>query len=176
MIEKISGDLFCILPDFHYLCGSKQMTMRKGLLFCLVGGLFGVLGCAMKKMPEGELVRVEFSRHGTMARAEFEGCVEQDSTGAFVLRAMKETYGPLFEKRLDAETMNRFRQIIEEEKMYKYKERYTPMMRVLDGWRWSFSAKFSDGSVISSHGENAGPRGDGLKRIRSYMQELVSHI
>jgi hypothetical protein len=23
MIEKISGDLFCILPDFHYLCGSK---------------------------------------------------------------------------------------------------------------------------------------------------------
>lgn len=113
------------------------MTMRKGLFFCLVGGLFGVLGCALKKMPEGELVRVEFSRHGTMAR---------------------------------------FRQIIEEEKMYKYKERYTPMMQVLDGWGWSFSAKFSDGSVISSHGENAGPRGDGLKRIRSYMQELVSHI
>ena len=176
MIEKISGDLFCILPDFHYLCGSKQMTMRKGLFFCLVGGLFGVLGCALKKMPEGELVRVEFSRHGTMARAEFEGRVEQDSTGSFVLRAMKETYGPLFEKRLDAETMNRFRQIIEEEKMYKYKERYTPMMQVLDGWGWSFSAKFSDGSVISSHGENAGPRDDGLKRIRSYMQELVSHI
>jgi hypothetical protein len=108
-----------------------------------------------------------------MARAEFEGCVEQDSTGSFVLRATKETYGPLFEKRLDSETMNRFRQIIEEEKMYKYKERYTPMMRVLDGWGWSFSARFSDGSVISSHGENAGPRDDGLKRIRSYMQELV---
>ena len=135
------------VPEKRSIFAVKYMIMRRGLLFCLVGGLFSVLGCAMKKMPEGELVRVEFSRHGTMARAEFEGCVEQDSTGAFVLRAMKETYGPLFEKRLDAETM--------------------------DGWGWSFSARFSDGSVISSHGENARPRDDGLKRIRSYMQELV---
>ena len=159
---KDIAKVLAVLGIMRIFVASKSMIMRKGLLFCLVGGLFSVLGCAMKKMPEGELVR--------------EGCVEQDSTGAFVLRAMKETYGPLFEKRLDAETMNRFRQIIEEEKMYKYKERYTPMMQVLDGWGWSFSAKFSDGSVISSHGENAGPRGDGLKRIRSYMQELVSHI
>ena len=147
--------------------------MRKGLFFCLVGGLFGVLGCALNKMPEGELVRVEFSRHGTMARAEFEGCVEQDSTGSFVLRAMKDTYGPMFEKRLDAETMNRFRQIIEEEKMYKYKERYEPMMRVYDGTMWDFTARFSDGSVIRSHGSNASPKGDGLQRICDYMQELV---
>jgi len=150
-----------------------MQVMRKGLFFCLVGGLFSLLGCALKKMPEGELVRVEFSRHGTMARPEFEGCVEQDSTGTFVLRAMKETYGPLFEKKLDAEMLQRFRQIIEEEKMYKYKERYTPVMKVLDGWGWSFSAKFSDGSSISSHGSNAGPKDNGLGRIRSYMQELV---
>lgn len=147
-----------------------------GLLFCLVTGLLGLLGCEVKRMPEGNLVRVELTRSGTMAGYEYEGRVGQDSTGAFVLRAMKENYGPLFEKKLDGEVMKRFRQIIEEEKMYKYKERYTPMMQVLDGWGWSFSAKFSDGSVISSHGENAGPRGDGLKRIRSYMQELVSHI
>ena len=89
---------FAFCPIFTTFVAAKQMTMRKGLFFCLVGGLFGVLGCALKKMPEGELVRVEFSRHGTMARAVFEGCVERDSTGSFVLRAMKETYGPLFEK------------------------------------------------------------------------------
>lgn len=147
--------------------------MRRGLFLCLVGGLFSLLGCALKKMPEGELVRVEFSRHGTMAKPEFEGCAEKDSFGVFVVKAMKETYGPLFEKRIDAETMRRFRQIIEEEKMYKYNESYRPMMEVLDGWGWSFSAKFSDGSVISSHGSNAGPRDDGLNRIRNYMQELI---
>lgn len=147
--------------------------MRKGLFFCLVGGLFGVLGCALKKMPEGELISVEFSRHGTMARAEFEGSVEQDSTGAFVLTAMKETYGPLFEKKVDTEVMKHFRQIIEEEKMYKYKESYRPPFEVLDGWGWSFRARFSDGSSIFSSGSNASPSDNGLTRIRGYMQELV---
>ena len=147
--------------------------MRKGLFFCLVGGLFGVLGCALKKMPEGELISVEFSRQGTMARAEFEGSIEKDSTGAFVLTAMKETYGPLFEKKVDTEVMKHFRQIIEEEKMYKYKEAYRPSFEVLDGWGWSFRARFSDGSSIYSHGFNASPGDNGLARIRGYMQELV---
>lgn len=147
--------------------------MRKGLFFCLVGGLFGVLGCALKKMPEGELVSVEYSRHGTMARAEFEGRVERDSSGAFVLTAMKETYGPMFEKHVDAEVMKHFRQIIEEEKMYKYKESYKPPFEVLDGWGWSFRARFSDGSSIYSHGFNASPGDNGLARIHGYMQELV---
>ena len=140
---------------------------------CLVGGLFGVLSCAMKKMPEGELVSVEYTRSGTMAGYVYEGHVELDSTGAFVLRAMKENYGPLFEKILDAEVMGKFRQIIEEEKMYKYKESYMPTLEVLDGWGWSFHATFSDGSVISSHGSNASPSDNGLDRIRNYMAELV---
>lgn len=147
--------------------------MRRGLFFCLIGGLFGVLGCALKKMPEGDLVSVEFSRYGTMARPEFDGHVEQDSTGAFVLTAMKETYGPLFEKKVDTDVMKHFRQIIEEEKMYNYKESYKPSLDVLDGWGWSFTARFSDGSSISSHGSNAGPRDNGLARIWDYMQELV---
>ena len=34
---------------------------------CLVGGLVGVLSCALKKMPDGELVSVEYTRSGTMA-------------------------------------------------------------------------------------------------------------
>jgi len=147
--------------------------MRKGLFFCLVGGLFGMLGCALKKMPEGELVSVEYSRNGTMARAEFEGSVERDSSGAFVLTAMKDHYGPLFEKKVDAEVMRHFRQIIEDEKMYQYKESYRPTLEVLDGWSWFFRARFSDGSSIYSSGSNASPKGNGLRRIRDYMQELV---
>ena len=71
------------------------------------------------------------------------------------------------------EVMKRFRQIIEEEKMYKYKESYRPKLEVLDGWGWSFNAKFSDGSSIYSHGSNATPRGDGLARIQGLMHELI---
>ena len=140
---------------------------------CLVSGLFGVLSCALKKMPEGELLSLDYTRSGTMAGYVYEGHVERDSTGAFVLRAMKENYGPLFEKKLDSETMMKFRQIIEEEMMYKYKESYIPTLEVLDGWGWSFHATFSDGSVISSHGSNESPKGNGLDRISDYMAELV---
>lgn len=146
---------------------------HKGLFFCLIGSLLGVLGCSVKKMPEGELVRVKYSRHVSRAGAEYEGLVERDSTGAYVLKAMQTPYGPLFEKQLNATEVQQFRQIIQEEKMYQYKEIYTPMMRVLDGYSWSFSAKFSDGNIVSTHGENASPRGDGIARIRSLMMELA---
>ena len=98
---------------------------------------------------------------------------EKDSSGAFVLKAMKENYGPMFEKRITKENMAYFRQIIEEEKMYKYKEAYRPLMEVLDGWGWSFNAKFSDGSWIDSHGSNARPSGNGLGRIEGYMNQLI---
>ena len=146
---------------------------QKGLFFCLIGSLLGALSCTAKKMPEGDLLYIEYSRHGTMAQPEYEGRVEQDSTGAFVLTAMKETYGPLFEKKVDTEVMKHFRQIIEEEKMYKYKEQYRPMFQVYDGYTWSFYAKFSDGSSISSGGSNARPSGNGLSRIRGLMTDLV---
>ena len=146
---------------------------QRGLFFCLVGSLLGALACTAKKMPEGELVYVEYSRHGTMAQPEYEGRVEQDSTGAFVLIAMKESYGPKFRTQLAAEELQSFRQIIEEEKMYNYKESYRPMMQVLDGWMWEFKAKFSDGTSIYSHGSNASPKGEGLARIRNLMAELA---
>lgn len=149
------------------------MMKRRGLFVCLMSGLLGLLGCTAKKMPEGDLVRVEFSRHGTMAGPEYKGIVEQDSTGTFVIRAMREAYGPMYEKKIDAAVIQKFRQIIEEEKMYKYKESYRPMMEVLDGWGWSFEAKFSDGTKIYSHGSNASPKGNGLARIRGLMTELA---
>ena len=79
----------------------------------------------------------------------------------------------MFEKRITKENMAHFRQIIEEEKMYKYKEAYRPLMEVLDGWGWSFNAKFSDGSWIDSHGSNARPSGNGLGRIEGYMNQLI---
>ena len=146
---------------------------RMGIITCMIGGLFSLIGCSMKSMPEGELVKLRFVSSGTMARPKFEGTIEKDSSGVFVLKAMKENYGPMFEKRITKENMAHFRQIIEEEKMYKYKEAYRPLMQVLDGWGWSFNAKFSDGSWIDSHGSNASPSGNGLGRIEGYMNQLI---
>ena len=148
--------------------------MKKGFFACVVGSPLTMVGCAPKKMmPDGDLIGLSYTQNAMMAENEYEGHVEQDSTGTFVLSAMKENYGPLFEKRIDSETMKKFRQIIEEERMYAYKESYQPRVTIYDGTMWSFSAVFSDGTSISSHGTNASPRGDGLSRITELLMQLV---
>ena len=143
----------------------------------IVGIMFGLLmtwvSCATKKMPEAQLVGVRYTHSGTMAGYIFEGEMKTEKNGDVVLQAMKESYGAVFETHLTAEQVQHFREIIEEEKMYAYKERYVPPMEVLDGEGWSFSAKFADGSSIGSHGSNAWPQGNGLGRIRAYMEQLV---
>ena len=143
----------------------------------IVGIMFGLLmtwvSCATKKMPEAQLVGVRYTHSGTMAGYIFEGEMKTEKNGDVVLHAMKESYGAVFETHLTAEQVQHFREIIEEEKMYAYKERYVPPMEVLDGEGWSFSAKFADGSSIGSHGSNAWPQGNGLGRIRAYMEQLV---
>jgi len=148
--------------------------MSRSVFVCLIGGFLSILGCSTKKMPEGDLVSVEYTRSGSMAGYIYEGYAKPDSTDGFVLHAMKENHGPLFEKRIGIEEMLRLRQIIVEEKMYQYKDSYLPIFEVLDGYSWHFTAHFADGSTISSHGSNASPGGNGLSRIRQYMTELVA--
>ncbi len=148
--------------------------MSRSVFMCLVGGLLGFLGCSTKKMPEGDLVSIEYTRSGTMAGYIYEGRLEPDSADGFVLQAMKEEHGPLFEKRIGTEELLHFRRIIVEEKMYTYKDSYQPKFEVLDGYSWHFTARFADGSKIASHGSNASPGGSGLSRIRQYMTELVA--
>lgn len=150
--------------------------MRKAelsIIVAMLGLLVTGVSCATKKMPEAELVSLRYTNTGTMAGFIYEGEMLKDKNGEMVLRAMKESYGPLFEKRLTKAEVQHFRKIIEEEKMYAYKERYLPRMQVLDGEMWGFDAMFADGSIIDSSGSNEWPKGNGLSRIRSYMEELV---
>ena len=143
------------------------------IVVTIMGMLIAWVSCATKKMPDSELVGVSYTCSGMMAGYIFEGEMTKNENGDIVLRAMKESYGPLYEKRLTAEDVQHFRLIIEEEKMYAYKERYLPQMDVLDGEMWGFEARFADGSAIYAHGSNAWPKENGLGRIRSYMETLV---
>lgn len=63
--------------------------------------------------------------------------------------------------------------IIEEDNMLNYKSAYSLKTsdRVLDGESWSFEAKLADGRSVSTHGRNATPDGDGLKRMRTLLYE-----
>ena len=114
----------------------------------MIAGILSLIGCGTPE-PTGELLSVDYTHSGTMAGYIYEGRVKQDSNGHYVLTAMKENYGPLFQKQISKEAIDSFKQIIIEEKMYKYKEHYRPSMEVLDGEGWHFAAKFSDGTRLS---------------------------
>ena len=147
---------------------------KKTMLGACLGGVLGLMtSCGAKaQMPEGELTRLSYTRSGMMAGYEYEGRVEVTDSG-IIVKAMRETYGPLYQLTIDKETLAKFRTIVEEEKMYEYKNRYEPPVRVLDGYMWSFYAEFSDDKYISSGGSNAGPGGNGLGRIRALFEELA---
>jgi hypothetical protein len=91
-----------------------------------------------------------------------------------MLTAMKMNYGPFYQKKIGKEEMNKFKKIILDEKMYKYKEHYRPFFDIKDGHSWRFSAKFSDGSTIHSTGENSKPNGNGLSKIQGYLYDLIA--
>lgn len=145
----------------------------KKYMICMIAALTGLVGCGAQ-VPEGDLLSVEYTESGTMAGYIYEGRMKQNPDGTFVLKAMKENYGPLYQKQISKEAADTIRQIIIEEKMYKYKEHYRPRMEVLDGYGWHFAAKFSEGSSIYSSGSNAWPRGNGLGRIQGYLQRLIA--
>jgi hypothetical protein len=109
-----------------------------------------------------------------MAGYEYFGRVEKLPNGTFVVIAMKESYGDLYQKKIGKEELEKLKQIIVEEKMMKYKEHYRPVFEVLDGYMWHFEATFSEGARVYSSGSNARPGGDGLKRVREYLTELVA--
>lgn len=76
--------------------------------------------------------------------------------------------------------MQHMKQIILDEKMYRYKPSYSNP-HVLDGDGWSFNATFRDNvderhqhmEWISSGGSNKWPKGNGLKLIRQAMQDAL---
>jgi len=149
-----------------------HLKMKK-IFICMMGGLISMLSCGTKA-PEGELLSVEYVRNEMSSVPNYEGHAERATDGTFLLKAMKEGHGSLFQKQLSKEEMSQLRQIILEEKMYNYKEHYRPPFRVLDGYQWYFNARFSDGSSIYSSGSNAKPRGEGLQRIRDCMMRLIA--
>jgi len=148
--------------------------MRRLLINIFSVLTLGLLSGCSKTMPTGDLVSLEYTRSGTVAGYEYEGRIEADGNGDYIIRAMQEYYGPLYEKKVDAEAVTKLRDIIEREKIYAYKSNYQSTLNVLDGYSWHFHATFSDGGEIDSHGNNAWPDGGGLGVVHAYLVKLVA--
>ncbi len=149
----------------------KWKSVMAGVIGSMMGAMFG--GCsAFQTMPEGKLLKLEYRRSTMRSERQYEVKLTTEANGDVMLRAKKEPYGPLLQKKLTAEEVDGFVRIITEEKMYKYKEMYKPIFRVLDGYMWHFSAVFEQGKIYSS-GDNATPSGEGLEKICEYAASLV---
>ena len=51
------------------------------------------------RMPKGQLVMIEYSEQGTMAGYRYYGCVELQKDGSVTVKAQKESYGEIIEKK-----------------------------------------------------------------------------
>lgn len=124
--------------------------------------------------PTDTLLTLDYTVTGTMAGYDYEAHVKTDSAGTVWLRGVRESHGPLWERRLGADELQQLQQIVIDEKMYAYKEHYSPSTQVLDGQMWSFHASYKGGQLLSSGGTNAWPPGNGLRRIEEYVNQLVA--
>ncbi len=139
--------------------------------------------CADKqKAPRLPLTKISYRYGSQMIQypsTDMTFFVEGDSTYAVVFDINTIKYSRYLIN--DTELMKRMKDIITEEKMYKYKGSYNNP-NVLDGDSWSFHASFTDDvddrhthyEGISSGGSNSWPRGKGLKTIEDVMKKALT--
>ena len=144
----------------------------KRLLICIMS-IFSLLSCACQRrtMPEGRLTEYSYIVQGMMSRPLVELNIKESPEGCILTYS---TSRDTCEHTVKAgrEVLDKVRFLISEHKMYKFKEVYKTRFQILDGETWSYSAHFSDGSVLRSCGSNAWPSSPGLSAVKEYLLSL----
>lgn len=153
--------------------------LRTGFFLSFLS-LFSFSGCAVTEghhlfacMPGGRLVSLSVSAQGTMMQPHYSYKVEL-SDSIVTCAYFDHSRNCYAINQVEASLLDSLRQVIERHKMYSYAESYHNP-HVLDGDSWGFSAYFSDGKSISSHGSNAGPRNNGCSTLASLCKEALKH-
>ncbi len=107
--------------------------------------------------PKGELLSVSYSSSGMMHNPDLPFTISKlDEDSALVTYSYRD-----FKFKVDKKYLDMMREAIMTEHLYQLHSGYhfrkydlpdIPQHRILDGQEWSFEAKFSDGTVISSSG------------------------
>jgi len=63
-------------------------------------------------------------------------------------------------------------QLADRHKMYKYKDSYSPIGRILDGVMWHLEMNFTTGKELYTGGDNAWPNGGGINELDKYLQGI----
>ena len=149
-----------------------DMTMRKFIL--LITMLIPMFGCANNK-PCGQIVSYEYRYSGCMMYPLVEYQLVKDASGVQTLNYSKND-GVIHSIVLQEDALGRIDLIVKRGSLHRLKERYTPLMTILDGYTWSLRIGY-ERSCISSHGSNAYPSGKkwgAIESINSYLEEIIA--
>jgi len=127
---------------------------------------------AIKEMPKDRLELVSYNYQGMAYEPFYDFCLMR-SNGQSTFQFMYQ--GQSMQYAVGDSLFDQARAIIEEEQMYKYKTYYDfdSESRILDGYKWSFSAVFEGNQRISSGGSNSSPEDNGLNRISKLFYQAA---
>ena len=139
-----------------------------------------LLGCGSSKsgkasMPEGRLIEVEYSEHGTMAFPNKYYRVEADADGSYWLTHVSQE-GDTTRVPVGTRLLYDLRNVIERDRLYSLESHYRTKMQVMDGESWRFYARFDDKNSISSGGENAWPKNLSLGGVYGILDSAYNKL
>lgn len=133
-----------------------------------------LLGCgsadSKKAMPKGRLLSLEFEKTARSIWPEEYYLVNTDDNGKTWITNISQD-GDTMKVAANENLLSELRDIIEQDKLYRLKERYTPFGDVRDGWHWRFVARFENDESIYSECTNTKPGSLSLDRIRKALSK-----
>ncbi len=153
----------------------------------ILASLFSFMSCGTSTSQIGggnqtdTLDSFSYGLYGTRATPEVEFTVEYfNETECKVIYFNKDSRTSDIEQRdtvfAPASLLQDIGKVVREHKMYKYKERYKSLFKVLDGNAWSMTIKYMNGKRITSGGYAASPKDDGLRVIVGMMRKQISSL
>ena len=145
---------------------------------CLLVALSFLFVCNMScyktpSEPEVKLVRYDYVRYGMMSHPEAVYRVYLQPDGKAMLQHNFTQERDEVEIPIPVSVLDSIKSLMWKHKMYNYKSQYTSLWRVLDGYRWSYAAKFEDQTEFTSSGDNSYPEDDGFREIHALLNTYI---
>lgn len=142
------------------------------IMFCILGLFSCGKGNNPKPSKGSHIESLSYSFYGTMAQPIYDFKVERVSAEECLVTFFNHYLIAEDSLKADISLMEELEKAVEEHGVKKYKQHYTPRMKVLDGNSWSLEIIYDDKTRIHSSGTNAYPKGLG----RQTICELVTPV
>ena len=155
--------------------------MNTKSLFIFICFMLCLTGCnnifsGNREAPTGNLVSCLISEYGTAMYPMYYYKVEKNQEGEILLYNISFD-GDTTVHYVDNSVIDDIEKIIIDNQMYDYKESYKPHMKILDGYLWSFEAKYDDKTKLYSHGNNTYPRNSkGLHVLKDLLSNVYKEV